>query len=52
MIHEQRCENCNAGCTGRHSAEQRNEEISGGLFVLLFGALILVTSVMVKWLIF
>ncbi len=52
MIHEQGCENCNAGCTGRHNAEQRGEEISGGFYLLLFGALILVTSVMVKWLFF
>ncbi len=50
MIYEHGCEKCDAGCTGRHNAEQRSEEIKAGPYLLLSGALILVISVIVKWL--
>ncbi|MGO8822704.1 MAG: hypothetical protein ACLQT6_03245 [Desulfomonilaceae bacterium] len=50
MIHEHGCENCEAGCTGRHNAEQRSEDVKAGPYLLLAGALILVASIVVRWL--
>jgi hypothetical protein len=50
MIHEHGCENCEAGCTGRHNAEERSEEVKAGPYLLLGGALILLASIVVRWL--
>ena len=52
MVHERSCENCNAGCTGRHNADERNEEISGGFYLLIFAGLILAASMLVRWALF
>jgi hypothetical protein len=50
MIHEHGCENCEAGCTGRHNAEKRSEDVKAGPYLLLGGALNLVASIVVRWL--
>ena len=49
MVYERGCENCNAGCTGRHDAEQRAEEIKSGPYLLFAGILILAFSLIMKW---
>ena len=40
MIHEHGCENCEGGCTGRHNAEERSEEVKAEPYLLLGGALV------------
>ena len=49
MVYEYKCENCSAGCTGRHDAEEREEEIKAGPYLIFCGILIVILSIIMKW---
>ena len=48
MVYEHKCDNCNAGCTGRHTAEERAEEIKAGPYLLFCGILIVIISIVIE----
>jgi len=49
MVYEYKCKNCSAGCTGRHDAEERAEEIKAGPYLISCGILIVLLSIIMKW---
>jgi hypothetical protein len=44
------CDGC-AGCTGRHSEEKAIEEMQAGPYLLYAAIVVVIVSVLVKWLI-
>jgi hypothetical protein len=52
MDHEHNCDACSAsGCTSRHTEEKVAEEIKAGPYLLLAAILIILASVLYRWLI-
>ncbi|MFC1834151.1 hypothetical protein ACFL2Q_05380 [Thermodesulfobacteriota bacterium] len=48
MAVENNCDSC-SGCTGRHDALQKNEEIAAAPYLLFAGLMIVLMSVFLRW---
>ncbi|MGB9616293.1 MAG: hypothetical protein ACP5M0_13295 [Desulfomonilaceae bacterium] len=45
------CESCSAGCASRHTDQKTMEEVSAAPYLLAAGAIILIASVLYRWLV-
>ncbi|MBI5251700.1 MAG: hypothetical protein HY912_19580 [Desulfomonile tiedjei] len=43
------CDRC-TGCTGRHTEEKAEEEIKAGPYLLFAAVMVVIVSLLVKWL--
>ena len=50
MMEEHKCESCSAGCTSRQTDQKTMEEVSAAPYLLAAGAIILIASVLYRWL--
>ncbi len=47
---DHKCESCSAGCTSQQTDQKTMEEVSAAPYLLAAGAIILIASVLYRWL--
>lgn len=50
MTMEHKCESCSAGCTSRQTDQKTMEEVSAAPYLLAAGVIIVIVSILYRWL--